>query len=77
MRFMTTSLSQSINKISEVDRKVSQFDKKELDNEFIDNMRFMISSLSQSIDKGLIIKRLIIKYHKLIKKNKKTNLLIT
>ena len=74
---MTTSLSQSINKISEVDRKVSQFDKKELDNEFIDNMRFMISSLSQSIDKGLIIKRLIIKYHKLIKKNKKINLLIT
>ena len=51
MRSMMTSLSQSIDKISEIDRKVSQIDKKELDNEFIGNMRFMISSLSQSIDK--------------------------
>ena len=73
MKSMTDSLSQSINKISEIDskilqknksvdnvkiyddseidRKVSQIDKKKLDNEFIDNMIFMISSLSQSIDK--------------------------
>ena len=48
---MIASLSQSLDKISDFDRKLSQIDKKELDKEFIDNMRFMISSLSQSIDK--------------------------
>ena len=46
-----TSLSQSINRISEIDRKISQIDKKELDNKFIDNMRSMMTSLSLSIDK--------------------------
>ena len=45
------SLSQSINKISQIDRKVSQSPKKELENKFIDNMRSMMTSLSQSIDK--------------------------
>ena len=46
-----TSLSQSINKISVIDRKISQIDKKEPDNKFIDNMRSMMTSLSLSIDK--------------------------
>ena len=35
MRSMMASLSQSINKISEIDRKMSQIDKKEPDNKFI------------------------------------------
>ena len=48
---MVFSLTQSINKISEIDRKISQIDKKEPDNMFIDSMRSMISSLSLSIDK--------------------------
>ena len=48
---MVFSLTQSINKISEIDRKISQIDKKEADNTFTDNMRSMISSLSQSLDR--------------------------
>ena len=35
---MTDSLSQSINKISEIDREISQIDEKEPENKFIDNM---------------------------------------
>ena len=50
MRSITNSLLLSIDKISEIDRKISQIDKKEPDNMFIDNIRSMISSLSQSID---------------------------
>ena len=46
-----TSLSQSINKISEIDRKISQIDKIETDNKFIDSIRSMMTSLSLSIDK--------------------------
>ena len=46
-----TSLSQSINKISDIDRKISQNDKKEPDNKFVDNMRFMMASMLLSIDK--------------------------
>ena len=41
---MITSLSKSIN-------KTSQIDKKEPKNKFIDNMRSMMTSLSQSINK--------------------------
>ena len=44
IRSMTDSLSQSIDKVSKVDRKISQ-------KIFIDNMRSMIFSLTQSIDK--------------------------
>ena len=44
MRSMTDSLKQSIDKVSKFDQKISQ-------NEFIDNMCSMISSLKQSIDK--------------------------
>ena len=44
MRSKMTSLSQSIN-------KMSQIDKKEVINKFIDNMRFKMTSLSQSINK--------------------------
>ena len=51
MRSMVFSLSQSIDKISEIDRKISQINKKESKNKFIDNMRSMIFLLSQSIDK--------------------------
>ena len=46
-----TSLSQSINKISGIDKKIMQIDKKEPDNKFIDSMRSMMISLSLSIDK--------------------------
>ena len=48
---MISSLSQSINKIPDIYNKISQIDKKEPDNKFIDSMRSMISSLSQSINK--------------------------
>ena len=51
MRSMVFSLTQSINKISGIDREISQIDKKEADNTFTDNMRSMISSLWQSIDR--------------------------
>ena len=51
MRSMVFSLTQSINKTSEIDRKISQIDKKEADNTFTDSMRSMMSSLSQSIDR--------------------------
>ena len=45
MRSMTDSLLQSINKISEIDRKILQ------KNKLIDIMRSMMTSLSQSINK--------------------------
>ena len=45
IRSMTDSLSQSINKISEIDRKILQ------KNKLIDIMRSMMTSLSQSINK--------------------------
>ena len=48
---MMTSLSLSIDKVSEIDNKLSQIDKKETENKFTDNMRSMINLLSQSIDK--------------------------
>ena len=51
MRSMIASLSQSIDKVSEIDKRISQTDKKEPENKFIDNMRSMMASLSQSIDK--------------------------
>ena len=47
MRSTLTLLSQSINKISQIDRKISQINKKEPKNKFIDNMTL----LSQSVDK--------------------------
>ena len=51
MRSMMTSLSLSIDKVSEIDNKISQIDKKEQENKFTDNMKSMVSSLLQSIDK--------------------------
>ena len=45
MRSMMDSLSQSINKISQIDRKISQSSKKEHENKFIDNMRSMMVSI--------------------------------
>ena len=51
MRSMMASLSQSIDKVSEIDKKISQIDKKEPENEFIGSIRSMMTSLSQSIDK--------------------------
>ena len=44
MRSMANSLSQSIDKVSKIDEKISQ-------NEFIDNMRSTLFSLKQSIDR--------------------------
>ena len=51
MRSMTDLLSQSIGKVSEIDNKILQFDKKEQENKFVDNMRSIMTSLSQSIHK--------------------------
>ena len=49
MRSMIDSLSESIDKVSEIDQKISEIDKKEPKNNFTDSMRSMIDSLSQSI----------------------------
>ena len=51
MGSMTDSLSQSIDKVSEIDREILQIDEKESKNKFIDNMRSMVFSLTQSINK--------------------------
>ena len=51
MRFMIVSLLKSVNKISEIDIKISLTDNKELNNKFTDNMRFMIYSLLKSLNK--------------------------
>ena len=48
---MIDSLSQSINKVSEIDKKIMWIDEKEPENKFIDNMRSMMASLSLPIDK--------------------------
>ena len=48
---MIASLSQSIDKVSHIDKKIARIDKKEPDNKFIDNMRSITASLSHSIDK--------------------------
>ena len=48
---MMTSLSLSIDKVSEIDNKISQIDTKETKNKFTDSMRSMINLLSQPIDK--------------------------
>ena len=48
---MKTSPSLTIDKISGIDKKIVQIDKKEPKNKFIDNKRSMTDSLSQSIDK--------------------------
>ena len=50
---MKGSLLQSINEISEIHRKISQSDKKEPDNNFIDNMRSMVSFLSLLVNKNI------------------------
>ena len=64
---MVFSPTQSINKISEINNKISQIDKKEPDNMSIDNMRSMVDSLSQSINKISEIDRKIL-YDSLIEK---------
>ena len=51
MCFTLFSLKQSIDKVSEIDRKIAQIDNKKPDNTFADSMRSMVSSLSQSLDK--------------------------
>ena len=72
MRSTVFSLTQSINKISEIDRKIAQIDKKEPGNKFIDNMRSMISSLSLSIDNVLEIDNKISQIDKIEHENKFT-----
>ena len=67
MRSMIYSLSQSINKISEIDKEIMHIDKKEQENKFIDNMRSMTDSLSKSIDKVSVIDKKI-SYDSLIEK---------
>ena len=56
---MTDSLSQSIDKVSKINREISQIDEKESKNKFIDNTRSMMTSLSQSINKISEIDRII------------------
>ena len=51
MRSTLFSLKQSIDKVSEIDRKIAQIGNKEPDNTFTDSMRSIVSSLSQSLDK--------------------------
>ena len=51
MRSMISSLSLSVDKISEIDKKVMHIDKKETENNFTDSVRSMTASLIQSIDK--------------------------
>ena len=51
MRSMIASLSQSIDKVSEIHKKISRIDKKEPEKKFIDSMKSAMASLSQSIDK--------------------------
>ena len=51
MRPMADSLLQSIDKVSDINKKISQIDKKELEDKFIDNMRSMTTLLSQHTDK--------------------------
>ena len=48
---MMTSLTQSFNKVLQIDQKIAQIDKQEPKNKFVDNMRSMITSLTQSINK--------------------------
>ena len=57
MRSMTDSPSQSIDKVSKIDREISQIDEKESSNKFIDNMRLMVFSLTLSINKISAIDR--------------------
>ena len=63
---MMDSLWQPINKISQIDRQVSQSSKKQQENKFIDNIKSMMTSLSQPINKISEIDK---KYHKSTKKN--------
>ena len=58
----------SINKISEIYKKISQIDKKEADNIFTDNMRSMISPLLQFIDRVSEINKDLNKFALLFKK---------
>ena len=46
IKFMMDSLLKSVNKILEIDIKISQIDKK-----FTDDMRFMMDSLLKSVNK--------------------------
>ena len=48
---MTDSLLRSIDKVSDINKKISKIDKKELENQFIDTMRSMTTLLSQHTDK--------------------------
>ena len=61
---MTDSLSQSIDKVSKINRERSQINEKESKNKFIDNMRSTMASLSQSINKISVIDRKISKIDK-------------
>ena len=60
MRFFMDSLLKSVNKVSEINIKISQVDNEESDNKFTDNMRFMIYSLSKYVNKISEIDK---KYH--------------
>ena len=51
MRFMIGSLLQSVNKISEINKKISLIDRVKADNKFTDNMTSVIDSLLKSVNK--------------------------
>ena len=64
MRSMIASLLQSIDNVSDIDKKISQIDKKEIGNKFIDNMRSRTDSLLRSTDKVLDIANKILEIDK-------------
>ena len=70
MRSMIDSLLQSVDKISEINKKIAQIDNKEPDNKFTDNMRSMIDSLLQSVNKISEINKKISQIDKQELKNK-------
>ena len=70
MKSMASSLLQSVDKVSEIDKKIAQIDKKEHDNKFEDSMRSMINSLIQSINK---ISQIDEKIMKICKKEQENN----
>ena len=51
MRSMIDSLLHSVNKISEIDQKISLIGRVEAENKFTDNMRSMLDSLLHSVNK--------------------------
>ena len=74
MRPMINSLLHFVNKISEIDQKISLIGRVEAENKLTGNMRSMLDSLLHSVNNVSEINK---KYHKLIIMNQILNLQIT